>query len=104
MPGAGEQISLKTLGEDKPVRTHKVDKLEVSSLHGNHCFSLDIFPQSLIPVSKDKITTQQELRLWQKKQEPTLPKPQRLWEQGRLSPYTDYAERVGPLALGGATN
>ena len=51
MLGAGEQIILKTLGKDK--RTHKVDGLELSSLHGNHCFSLDIYPQRLIPESKD---------------------------------------------------
>jgi hypothetical protein len=62
MPGAVEEISLKTIGEDKPVRTHIVDGLEVSSLHGNHCFSLEITPQSLIPVSisKDKIMTRTE--------------------------------------------
>ena len=63
--GRKTEILLRTMGQEKPAGTYEVRGLEVGNLEG--CTYLDlpkVYTQSKIPVSKENIITQADLKRW----------------------------------------
>lgn len=61
----GTEILLRTMGQEKPAGTYEVRGLEVGDLEG--CTYLDlpkVYTQSKIPVSKENIITEADLKKW----------------------------------------
>lgn len=73
--GRKTDILLKTMNEEKPVCTHVVSGLEVSSLSGDDFIDLpDVFTQRTIPVGKENIPLQKDLEKWPYLKEVKLPR------------------------------
>lgn len=63
--GRRTEILLRTMGQEKPVKTHFMSGLEVSSLDGNDFIQLpEVFTQPAIPVSQENIPTQTDIETW----------------------------------------
>lgn len=58
-------ILLKTLGQERAVNSYKITGLEVAGLNSDIFLDLpDVYTQQTIPVTKDNVPKQQELRKW----------------------------------------
>lgn len=63
--GKKTEILLRTMGHEKPVKTHAMRGLEVCSLDGNSFIELpEVFPQNAIPVSQENIPTEMDIKGW----------------------------------------
>lgn len=63
--GQGTTILLKTMGQEKPVNCFKVAGLEVGDLHGETFMKLpEVYTHSEIPVTKENIPTQDDIKKW----------------------------------------
>lgn len=58
-------ILLKTMGQEKPVSSYKISRLEVAALKGDTYLTLpDVYTQRTIPVTKDNVPKMEELKRW----------------------------------------
>ena len=74
LSGRKTDILLRTMNEEKPVRTCVVSGLEVNSLSGDEFINLpDAFTQRTIPVGKENIPQQKDLERWTYLKEIKLP-------------------------------
>ena len=63
--GKKTEILLRTMGHEKPVKTHVMRGLEVCSLDGNSFIELpEVFTQNAIPVSQENIPTETDIKGW----------------------------------------
>jgi hypothetical protein len=63
--GKKVKVLLKTMGQEKPVTSYKIPGMEVAGLKGNTFIQLpDVFSQESIPVCKDNIPTEEDLKEW----------------------------------------
>ena len=63
--GKRTEILLKTMGNEKPVKTYSTTGLEVCSLDGSNFIELpEVFTQNAIPVSAENIPVQADLEAW----------------------------------------
>ncbi len=64
---AGKQIKslLKTMGQEKPIKTFRLSGLEVSGLDSDYFIKLpETFTQSSIPVSQENIPREEDIKKW----------------------------------------
>ena len=72
-PGQKMDILLKTMGQEKYVSSHKISGLEVAALNDNKFLRLpDVYTQKSIPVTKDNIPKEEDLKKWPYLQEVEL--------------------------------
>ncbi|XP_031438690.2 uncharacterized protein LOC116224090 [Clupea harengus] len=65
LEGKPTTVLLKTMSQERPVKSTLVSGLEVSELEGNNFLPLpEVFTQRSMPVTKDDIPTQADLRKW----------------------------------------
>ena len=58
-------ILLRTMGQERPVRTYEISGLEISHLDGSTYLDLPkVYTQAKIPVSKENIPTKKDLEKW----------------------------------------
>ena len=58
-------ILLRTMGQERPVRTYEISGLEISHLDGSTYLNLPkVYTQDKIPVSKENIPTKKDLERW----------------------------------------
>ena len=63
--GKKVKVLLKTMGQEKPVPSYRISGMEVVTLKGSAFLKLpDVFSQMSIPVTKDNIPTDEDLRKW----------------------------------------
>lgn len=63
--GKKVQIMLKTMGQEKPVSSYRLSGLEVAALKENEYLKLlDVYTQQSIPVTKENIPKEEDLRKW----------------------------------------
>ena len=63
--GRRTEILLKTMGQERPVKTYTTTGLEVCSLDGSSFIELpEVFTQKAIPVSQENIPIQADLEAW----------------------------------------
>ncbi|KAK0154050.1 hypothetical protein N1851_003872 [Merluccius polli] len=63
--GRRTEILLRTMGQERPVKSYELTGLEVSNLDGSEYIDLPkIFTQAKIPVSKENLLTQADLEKW----------------------------------------
>lgn len=61
--GKKTEILLRTMGHEKPVKTHVIRGLEVCSLEGNSFIELpEVFTQHAIPVNQENIPTETDIK------------------------------------------
>ncbi len=72
--GKHQQILLRTMGQTKPINTLLVKDLEVCSLDGKEFIKLpDVYTQKEIPVDKEHIPKQKDIRKWPYLQDVDMP-------------------------------
>lgn len=63
--GQKVEILLRTMGQEKPVNSYKLSGLEVAALKENVYLKLpDVYTQKTIPVTKENIPKEEDLRKW----------------------------------------
>ncbi len=72
--GKHQQILLRTMGQKKPINTLVVKDLEVCSLDGKEFIKLpEVYTQQEIPVDKEHIPKQKDIRKWHYLQDVDIP-------------------------------
>ncbi|KAK7909879.1 hypothetical protein WMY93_014563 [Mugilogobius chulae] len=65
LQGTKTNILLRTMGQEKLVKSQCVSGLEIAELAGNHFFELpEVYTQDAIPVCKTNIPRQQDIERW----------------------------------------
>lgn len=63
--GKKVKVLLKTMGQEKPVPSFRISGMEVAALKGSEFLKLpDVFSQMSIPVTKNNIPTEEDLKEW----------------------------------------
>lgn len=64
--GKKMKVLLKTMGQEKPVPSYKISGMKVAALKEPNTFLKlpDVFTQESIPVNKDNIPTEEDIRKW----------------------------------------
>lgn len=63
--GRRTEFLLRTMGQERPICTYRLDGLEVSSLDSNNLLSLpEVFTLASIPIGKENIPTQEDIQHW----------------------------------------
>lgn len=71
--GHKTEVVLRTMGQERPVKSYELTGLEIGNIDGNVYIDLPkVYTQSKIPVSKDNLLSQHDLKRWPYLKEVTL--------------------------------
>ncbi len=75
LAGKPTTVLLRTMSQERPIRSTLLSGLEVSELKGNNFIPLpEVYTQRSMPVTKDNIPTQEDLKEWSYLSDLQLPK------------------------------